>query len=86
MITVELPPGQVGDRHYHPGPEIVYVLEGTGVLQPDAHKSIALSPGVVAVLDPKQVHAVTNTSPTGTLKILVVQLLDQGQPGIVWMH
>jgi quercetin dioxygenase-like cupin family protein len=31
----DLAPGIDGDRHYHPGEEIVHVLEGTLVIKPD---------------------------------------------------
>ena len=79
VITVELAPGAVDTRHFHPGVELVYVLEGAGFLEVDGKPPVALNPGTVAALHPKHSHVLKNTSRTQTLKVLVVLLLDKGQ-------
>src|ERR1700681_3648066 len=42
-FMTEIPPGSSTPRHYHPGQELAYVLEGTGVMheigKPSAHKA-----------------------------------------------
>lgn len=78
VLTVELAPGTVDTRHFRPGVELVYVLEGAGVLGVDGQPPVALNPGVVATLHPKQPQVFKNTSPTQTLKVLVVLLLERG--------
>jgi quercetin dioxygenase-like cupin family protein len=78
VLTVELAPGAVDIRHFRPGVELVYVLEGAGVLGVDGQPPVALNPGVVATLHPKQPQVFKNTSPTQTLKVLVVLLLERG--------
>lgn len=79
VITVELIPGAVDARHFHPGVELVYVLEGAGFLEVDGKAPVALNPGTVAALHPRHSHVLKNTSRTQTLKVLVVLLLDKGQ-------
>ncbi|MGH7251606.1 MAG: cupin domain-containing protein, partial [Nitrospiraceae bacterium] len=72
VLTVELAPGAVDTRHFRPGVELVYVLEGAGVLGVDGQPPVALNTGVVATLHSKQPHVFKNTSQTQTLKVLVV--------------
>jgi len=79
VITVELMPGAVDTRHFNPGVELVYVLEGAGFLEVDGKPPVALNPETVAALHPKHSHVLKNTSRTQTLKVLVVLLLDKGQ-------
>ena len=78
VITVELAPGAVDARHSYPGVELVYVLEGAGFLEVHGKPPVALNPGVVAALNPKQIHILKNTSQTQTLKVVVVLLLEKG--------
>lgn len=80
VITVELAPGVVDARHVHPGVELVYVLEGAGFLEMEGKPPVALNPGVAAALTPKHIHVLKNTSRTQTLKVLVILLLEKGQP------
>lgn len=81
--TVELAPGAAGARHFDSGVELVYVLEGAGRLEVDGKPFVALHPGAVAALNPKQIHVLKNTSQTQTLKVVVVLLREKGQPRIV---
>ncbi len=78
VVTVELAPGVVDARHADPGAELIYVLEGAGMLEADGRAPVALNPGVVAALHPKQSHIFKNTSQTQKLKVLVVLLLEKG--------
>lgn len=78
VITVELAPGAVDTRHFHPGVELVYVLEGAGFLEVDGKPPVALNPETVAALHPKHSHVLKNTSRTQTLKVLFVLLLEKG--------
>jgi len=78
VSTVELAPGAVDARHVHPGAELVYVLEGAGVLDVDGNSSVALKPGTVVALTPHHRHALKNTSQTQRLKVLVVLSRENG--------
>jgi quercetin dioxygenase-like cupin family protein len=72
VITVELAPGTADARHFNPGVELVYVLEGAGYLEADGMPKVALNPGAVTTLQPKQGHVLKNASQTRLLKVLVV--------------
>jgi|APFre7841882724_1041349.scaffolds.fasta_scaffold02364_10 quercetin dioxygenase-like cupin family protein len=89
MYTMELAPGLMTPRHSHPGHYLVYVLEGTGIVEQDDRPTLHLSPGVSyyihsPFLTPDSWHSVWNTSKTQTLKTLVVLINDKGQPGTVF--
>jgi quercetin dioxygenase-like cupin family protein len=79
VLTVELPPGAVESRHFHPGVELLYVVGGRGQLQVDGEPAVSLDPGTVAALRPKPRHLLTNTSQTESLKLLVLMLAEDGQ-------
>src|SRR2546421_1130552 len=72
VVTVEVAPGAADARHFHPGVELVYVLEGAGYLEADGKPKVALNPGAVTTLQPKQSHVLKNPSQTRPLKVLVV--------------
>jgi quercetin dioxygenase-like cupin family protein len=80
--TVELAPGAADARHFYSGVELVYVLEGAGRLEVDGKPFVALHPGAVAALNPKEMHVLKNTSQTQTLKVVVVLLREKEQPGL----
>lgn len=80
VVTIQLAPGSVGKQVHYPGPELVYVLEGVGVLEVEGKPPFALSPGVVTIVDSHHIHISKNTSPTNWLKLLAVQLLEINQP------
>lgn len=79
VVMVELAPGGMDARLFHPGVDLIDVLEGTGLVTADDKPPIALKPGVVAAFNPKHSHVLKNTSQTQMLKVLLVQLLEKGQ-------
>src|SRR5712691_6277167 len=46
MWVVMIPPGQATGKHYHPGYEFIYTMEGTGVMQEEGKSNVAIKPGV----------------------------------------
>ncbi len=78
VVTVELAPGAADARHFHPGVELVYVLEGAGYLEADGKPKVALNHGAVTTLQPKQGYVLKNASQTQPLKVLVVLRLPNG--------
>src|SRR5712692_10303665 len=78
VVTVELAPGTADTRPFHRGVEPVYVLEGAGYLEADGKPKVALNPGAVTTLQPKQGHVLKNASQTRPLKVLVVLHLQNG--------
>jgi quercetin dioxygenase-like cupin family protein len=80
MYVAELAPGGVAGKHYHPGPELVFILEGGLVLEPDSQPSVTLKAGESAYIPAKHVHNAKNASATGPSKVLVFLVGEKGQP------
>lgn len=80
MYVAELAPGGVAGKHYHPGPELVFILEGALVLDPDSQPSVTLKAGESAHIPAKHVHNAKNASATEPSKVLVFLVGEKGQP------
>lgn len=89
MYTMELAPGLMTPRHSHPGHYLVYVLQGTGIVEQDDKPTLHLKPGASYYIHspsatPDAWHSVWNTGKSEPLKTLVVLINDKGQPGTVF--
>ncbi len=81
MITVEYPPGWSDPVHRHNAQGLIYVLEGTVVMQVKGGKEVTLSPGQTFYEGPDDVHVVgRNASKTEPAKLLVVLVKRKGAP------
>ena len=75
----EVPPGATVARHIHPGEEVVYVLEGGTLEQPDG-KLVTFEAGM-AIIYPRDVpHAGVKVVGDKSLKMLNVFIVDKGKP------
>ena len=84
MITVEHPPGGSSPSHRHNAHAMVYVLEGSVVMQVKGGKQVTLTPGQSFYEGPDEVHVVDrNASRTKPVKFLVVLIKDKGAPALV---
>ncbi len=85
MFLAEYEPGARSGKHYHPGHEFIYVLEGSGVMEEVGKPPVAMKPGVAFYFlsspeRPSYVHEATNLSNTDPMRLLVVLITDKGQP------
>ena len=84
MITVEYPPASSDPIHRHNAHALVYVLEGSVVMQVKGGKQVTLTPGQTFYEGPDDVHVVgRNASSTKPAKFLVVLIKDKGAPVLV---
>jgi quercetin dioxygenase-like cupin family protein len=83
IFLAELAPGAVGAKHYHPGSEFFYVLEGTLVHEPEGGPPHAMKAGEVGSNPYKGVHTVKNPSMTERTKALDFLIADKSQPLVV---
>jgi len=84
MITVEHPPGGSNAIHRHNAQAIVYVLEGSVVMQVKGGQQVTLTPGQAFYEGPDDVHVVDrNASDTKPAKFLVFMIKDKGAPALV---
>src|SRR5215510_3923684 len=80
MYRADFVPGGVLGRHFHPGPELIYVLEGALILEQDGHPPVTLKVGDSAHLPHKHIHKAKNASTTEQVKVLVFLVGEKGQP------
>lgn len=84
MITVEYPPGSVDPVHRHHAQALVYVLEGTIVMQVKGGQPVTLTAGQTFYEGPDDVHVVgKNASKTVPAKFVVFLVKDKGAPILV---
>jgi quercetin dioxygenase-like cupin family protein len=84
MITVEHAPGGSSPIHRHHAHALVYVLEGSVVMQVKGGQPVTLTPGQTFYEGPDDVHVVDrNASRTQPAKFLVVLIKDKGAPALV---
>jgi len=83
IFIAELAPGAVGSKHYHPGPEFFYVLEGTLAHEPEGGPAHMMKVGDFGSNPNKSVHTIRNPSTTARARAIDFLLSDKGQPLVV---
>ena len=84
MITVEHAPGGSSPIHRHNAHAMVYVLEGSVVMQVKGGKEVTLKPGQSFYEGPNDIHIVDrNVSKTQPAKFVVFLIKDKGAPALV---
>jgi hypothetical protein len=76
----DIGPGVVGQKHYHPGTECNFVLEGSLILEKVGEGSVNMKPGDAHCARPQQVLIPRNGSQTEPYKSLVFMIAPKGQP------
>jgi quercetin dioxygenase-like cupin family protein len=74
-----VPPNTTLPRHWHPGEEFAYVLDGAFVLHQQGKADEAYKKGDVGIVPLKQVHTVSTQEEGAT--ILIFRVHERGQPG-----
>ena len=80
MWRTDLGAGVVGSKHYHPGTECIYVLEGALHLEKPGETAAHLKAGDAHCVPPKTILVPRNASSTDPYKSLVVMITPKGQP------
>ena len=84
MITVEHAPGGSSPSHRHDAHAVVYVLEGSVVMQLKGGQQVTLTEGQTFYEGPNDVHTVDrNASSTKPAKFLVFIIKIKGAPALV---
>ena len=78
VSRVVMPPNTVLPKHWHPGEEFAYVLEGSTILRRDGQEDLTASAGDVVKISLKEVHSAVTTDQGA--KILVFRVHEDGQP------
>ena len=75
---VALPANTTLPKHWHPGEEFVYVLDGSFVLWQQDKDDVSAKTGDVVVVPLKQPHTVTTGDEGAT--VVAFRVHEQGQP------
>jgi len=76
----DIGPGVVGQKHYYPGTECNYVLEGSLILEKEGEAPVSMKAGDAHCAKPRQVLVPRNASQTEPYKSVVVLIAPKGQP------
>jgi len=82
QARVELDPGVASSKHWHPGEEIVYVLEGSLEYQVEGKPPVTLKAGDVLFVPARAVHSAKNVG-SGNGAELATYIVEKGKPLLV---
>jgi quercetin dioxygenase-like cupin family protein len=82
QVRVELDPGVTFGEHWHPGEEIVYVLEGSLQYQLEGRRPVTLQAGEVLFIPARTIHTATNVGESNGAE-LATYIVEKDQPLVV---
>jgi quercetin dioxygenase-like cupin family protein len=82
QVRVEFDPGVTFGEHWHPGEEIVYVLEGSLEYRLDGRPPVTLQAGEVLFIPAKTIHAASNVGEDSGAE-LATYIVEKNQPLVV---
>jgi quercetin dioxygenase-like cupin family protein len=82
QVRVELDPGVTFGEHWHPGEEIVYVLEGSLEYQLEGQPPVTLQAGEVLFIPARTIHAARNTGQEKGTE-LATYIVEKDEPLVV---
>jgi quercetin dioxygenase-like cupin family protein len=85
QARVEFGPGVAFGRHWHPGEEIVYVLEGSLEYRVDDRRPVTLKAGDVLFIPARTIHAARNVG-RGNGAELATYVVQKGKPLVVMVR
>jgi quercetin dioxygenase-like cupin family protein len=83
VFVADLAPAAVGSKHYHPGPEFFYVLEGTLTHEPEVGSPHEMKTGAFGSNPNKGIHLIRNPSTTERARAIDFLIAEQGQPIVI---
>lgn len=83
VFVADLAPAAVGSKHYHPGPEFFYVLEGTLAHEPDGGSPHMMKTGAFGSNPNKAIHLISNPSTTERARAIDFLIAEKGQPIVI---
>jgi quercetin dioxygenase-like cupin family protein len=83
VFVADLAPGAVGSKHYHPGPEFFYVLEGTLAHEPEGGSPHMMNTGAFGSNPNKGIHLIRNPSTTERARAIDFLIAEKGQPIVI---
>ena len=81
VADLNLPADAVGEAHYHPWEEYLYVIAGSAVVDIEGADERLLRAGERFVIPPEKVHT-PRAGPSG-VRAIVIRVHDQGDPVMI---
>ncbi len=78
VSRVVMPPNTALPKHWHPGEEFAYVLEGSCILRRDGKPDLTALKGELVKIPLKEIHSAVTTDQGAT--ILVFRVHEHGKP------
>lgn len=78
VSRIVMPPNTILPRHWHPGEEFAYVLEGSTILRRDGKPDLTALKGELVKISLKEIHSAATTDQGAT--ILVFRVHEHGKP------
>lgn len=78
VSRVVMPPNTTLPRHWHPGEEFAYVLDGSTILRRDGKPDLTVMKGEVVKISLKEIHSAATTDQGAEL--LVFRVHEHGEP------
>ena len=85
QVRVDFDPGVAFGRHWHPGEEIAFVLEGSLEYEVDGKPPVTLNAGDVLFIPAQTIHAAKNVG-SGTGAELATYIVEKGKPLVVMVE
>jgi quercetin dioxygenase-like cupin family protein len=82
QARVEFDPGAEFGKHWHPGEEIIYVLEGTLEYQVEGKPPVTLKAGDILFIPAGTIHAAKNVGSSHGAE-LATYVVEKGKPLVV---
>ena len=82
QVRVDLDPGVEFGRHWHPGEEIVYVIEGSLQYAVEGKRPVTLNAGEVLFIPARTIHAAKNVGRVNGAE-LATYIVAKGKPLVV---
>ena len=83
VSRVVIPPNTALPKHWHPGEEFAYVLEGSVVLRRDGKPNLTASKGELAKVSLKEIHFAMTTDQSAELLVFRVHKLGSPERVLV---
>src|SRR5215467_8185696 len=83
VFVADLAPAAVGSKHYHPGPEFFYVLEGTLTHEPEGGSPHEMKTGAFGSNPNKAIHLIRNPSTAERARAIDFLVAEKGQPIVI---
>ncbi|MEZ5893995.1 MAG: cupin domain-containing protein [Parvularculaceae bacterium] len=84
VSDVVVPPNGALPRHFHPGEELVYIIDGSSVYVEDGKPDLLLKTGDVYAIPPRTVHA-PRGGPEGA-RAISIRIIREGEQEYVFLN